>query len=285
MSEARPTIAIGFMLAAIGLIALVDTVYKYYTAELHAVQLVWGYFVGLFAGLCVYFAIRRVALGDLLGTRRPLLQWARPAMLVASITTLFIGLTYLPLAEVTAIGFMAPLFVTALSVPVLKETVGRHRWVAVIAGLVGVIIIARPGGGIWHWAALMPLIGAACFAAYQVVTRILAGSEKNHTTLFYTGLGGLIWTSLMVPFFWLPPTPVHWLMFIATGLLGALAHLCLIRAFELAQASLLAPFNYSKLIWVAAFGYLAFGDLPSLNTLAGSAVIIVAGCYVVYRER
>ena len=198
--------------------------------------------------------------------------------------SLFVGLTYLPLTDATAIGFMAPLFITALSVVLLKEQVGFHRWLAVVVGLIGVAIIVRPGGGVWHWAAIMPLIGAVCFALYQIITRMMTASESTYTILFYTGLGGVFWSTLVVIFFWRKPQPEHWLVFFATGILGAAAHLCLIEAFRWAQASLIAPFNYIKLIFVAILGYLLFDDVPTLNTLVGSAVIIVAGCYVLYRE-
>lgn len=284
MQSSSPRMAILLLLAAIGLISVVDTVCKAYTDELHAVQLVWGYFVGIFLTLCVYFAIRRVPPRKLFMTRRPLLQAARPAYLVTSIAFLFIGLTYLPIAEATVIGFTAPLFITALSAPLLRETVGLHRWLAVVVGLLGVLIIIRPGTEVWHWSAAMPLLGAACFAMYQLSTRQLATTETTETTLFYTGLGGLLWTSVIVGPFWVTPTLAHWGVFLATGIMGALAHLCLISAFERAQASLLAPFNYSKLIWVAILGYLVFGDLPGVNTLLGSVVIIASGLYVLYRE-
>lgn len=284
MPSTQPWRATLLMLAAVGLITVIDTINKYFTADLHAVQLVWGYFVGIFVTLCLYFLARRESLADLLRTSQPKLQWLRSIFLVASIISLFIGLTYLPIAEATAIGFMSPLFLTALSVPILKERVGRHRWLAVIAGLIGVIIIVRPGGGIWHWASAMPFVGAICFALFQLITRMLALRERTDPTLFYTGLGGLLWSSALVPFFWTPPTAVHWLVFLGTGAMGAVAHICLIRAFVLAQASLLAPLNYSKLIWAALLGYLVFGDLPSLNTLAGGGVIIIAGVYVMYRE-
>jgi drug/metabolite transporter (DMT)-like permease len=285
VTEQHPLKAIGFFTAAILLIALVDGICKIYTADLHAVQLVWGYFVGINLTLAVYFAIRREQLSALLETRRRGLQFARPAFLAGSITSLFIGLTYLPIAETTAIGFTAPLFITALSVPVLKERVGLHRWAAVVIGLAGVLIIIRPGGGLWHWASVMPLIGAVFFAGFQLVTRVLAATERTHVTLFHTGVGGLLWTSLMVPFFWVPPSTTHWAVFLGTGAMGALAHLCMISAFNRAEASLLAPHNYTKIIWVSILGYVLFGDVPSLNMWAGTAVIVLAGVYVLYRER
>ena len=126
----------------------------------------------------------------------------RGGYLAASIMSLFIGLTFLPLAEATAIGFMAPLFITGLSMPLLGEKVSAHRWLAVVAGLVGVAIIVRPGSGLWQWTAVMPLIGAVCFALYQLTTRMLTATENTHTILFYTGLTGVIWSTITVVFFW-----------------------------------------------------------------------------------
>jgi len=131
----------------------------------------------------------------------------------------------------------------------------------------------------------MPLLGAIFFALFQIFTRLLSGTEKTFTTLFYTGLGGLGWSSLIVPFVWVIPSQIHIIIFLSTGILGALAHLCMINAFDYAEASLLAPYNYTKLIWVSIFGYLIFEDIPSLEMWIGSGVIVSAGLYVLYRER
>lgn len=270
------------MLAAIGLISLVDTTCKYYTTDLHGVVLVWGYFLGITLFVAGYFFSR--GRFDLLRTDRPVLQIIRPGILVLSIASLFVSLTYLPIAEATAIGFTGPLFITALSVPFLGEKVGWHRWLAVIIGLAGVLVMVRPGGSVWHWSAGMALAGAVCFAFFQLITRQLSFSERHQTTLLYTSIGGAAWSSLIVPFFWTPPNADHWLMFVIIGAMGAGAHFCMIQAFSKAQASLLAPFNYSKLIWVVILGYLVFGDFPSTDTLIGSAIIAIAGLYVLYRE-
>jgi len=283
-TKSRPNVAVALMVLSIGFISVVDATCKAFTDELHAVQLVWGYFVGIFITLLVYFLIRRESLSTLTKTGRPLLQWMRGGYLAASIMSLFIGLTFLPLAEATAIGFMAPLFITWLSIPLLGEKVSTHRWLAVVAGLIGVGIIVRPGSGLWQWAAVMPLIGAACFALYQITTRMLTATDNTHTILFYTGLTGAAWSTIAVVFFWKTPQLTHLGVFFGTGLLGACAHLCLVNAFRLAQASLIAPFNYTKLVWATILGYLLFGDTPTVNTLAGSIVIVVAGLYVVYQE-
>ena len=274
-----------FFITAIFFISVVDTICKLFTKELHAIQIVWGYFLGINLTLWVFFFLKGKKLSNLRTTDRPILQILRPAFLVCSISSLFVGLTYLPLAEATAIGFVAPLFITVLSVPILKEKVGIHRWAAVVVGLIGVLIIIRPGSDFWHFISIMPLLGALFFALFQILTRLLSGTEKTHTTLFYTGLGGLFWSSLIVPFVWVIPSQIHVLVFLATGTLGALAHLCMINAFDFAEASFLAPYNYTKLLWVAVFGYLVFGDIPSFEMWIGSGIIVSAGLYVLYRER
>ena len=271
-----------YFLSSIGLIALVDTTCKFYTDELHAVVLVWGYFVGITVFVIGYYVTRGQMV--LLKTEQPVIQIIRPGFLVLSISGLFLGLTYLPMAEATAIGFTGPLFIVALSVPMLGERVGWHRWLAVVVGLAGVLVIVRPDGTVWHWSAATTLLGAICFAIFQILTRRLAGQEKYQTTLIYTSLPGTFWVSLLAPFFWTPPSADHALMFLIIGAMGAAAHLCIIKAFAHAQASLLAPFNYSKLVWVIILGYLVFGDVPGLDTIVGSAIIVSSGLYVLYRE-
>tara|TARA_B100001029_G_C15061385_1_gene458823 strand:- start:3636 stop:4523 length:888 start_codon:yes stop_codon:yes gene_type:complete len=281
----HPLKGVLFFMTAIFLISVVDTVCKVFTKDLHSIQLVWGYFVGINLTLWVFFLFKGEKFSNLRRTERPLLQIIRPAFLVCSISSLFIGLTYLPIAEATVIGFVAPLFITALSVPILKESVDIHRWSAVAIGLVGVIIIIRPGGDLWHLASVMPLLGALFFALFQIITRLLAATERTHTTLFYTGLGGLAWSSLIVPFVWVTPSITHIFVFLSTGAMGAMAHLCMISAFDRAEASLLAPYNYTKLIWVSVLGYLIFNDVPSLDMWIGAIIIVSAGFYVLYRER
>ena len=281
----HPLKGVIFFMTAIFLISVVDTVCKVFTKDLHSIQLVWGYFVGINLTLWVFFLFKGEKFSNLRRTERPLLQIIRPAFLVCSISSLFIGLTYLPIAEATVIGFVAPLFITALSVPILKEHVDIHRWSAVVIGLVGVIIIIRPGGDLWHLASVMPLLGALFFALFQIITRLLAAIERTHTTLFYTGLGGLAWSSLIVPFVWVTPSITHIFVFLSTGAMGAMAHLCMISAFDRAEASLLAPYNYTKLIWVSVLGYLIFNDVPSLDMWIGAIIIISAGFYVLYREK
>ena len=281
----QPLKGIFLFITAIFLISIVDTICKFFTKDLHAIQIVWGYLIGINVTLWIFFFIRGEKLSKLVKSNRLVLQLIRPAFLICSISSLFLGLTYLPIAEATVIGFVAPLFITALSVPILREKVGIHRWSAVVIGFLGVIIIVRPGTEFWHIASIMPLLGAFFFALFQIMTRLLSSTENTYTTLFYTGLGGLGWSSLMVPFVWSPMLRIHFFVFFSIGIMGAIAHLCMISAFDRAEASFLAPYNYTKLLWVAVLGYIIFGDIPSLEMWLGAFIIVSAGFYVFSREK
>ena len=281
----QPLKGILFFITAIFLISVVDTICKFFTKDLHAIQIVWGYLIGINVTLWIFFFLKAEKLSKLVKSKKLVLQIIRPAFLICSISSLFLGLTYLPIAEATTIGFVAPLFITALSVPILKEKVGIHRWSAVLFGFLGVIIIVRPGTEFWHIASIMPLLGAFFFALFQIMTRLLSTTEKTYTTLFYTGLGGFVWSSLIVPFVWITPSYIYFLVFFITGAMGAIAHLCMINAFDRAEASLLAPYNYTKLLWVSVFGYLVFDDIPSIDMWIGAVIIVSAGIYIIYREK
>ena len=281
----QPLKGIFLFITAIFLISIVDTICKFFTKDLHAIQIVWGYLIGINVTLWIFFFLKGEKLSKLVKSKKLVLQIIRPAFLICSISSLFIGLTYLPIAEATAIGFVAPLFITALSVPILKEKVGIHRWSAVLFGFLGVIIIVRPGTEFWHIASIMPLLGAFFFALFQIMTRLLSATENTYTTLFYTGIGGLGWSSLMVPFVWSPMLRIHFFVFFSIGIMGAIAHLCMISAFDRAEASFLAPYNYTKLLWVAVLGYIIFGDIPGLEMWLGAFIIVSAGFYVFSREK
>ena len=281
----QPLKGIFLFITAIFLISIVDTICKFFTKDLHAIQIVWGYLIGINVTLWIFFFLKAEKLSKLVKSKKLVLQIIRPAFLICSISSLFIGLTYLPIAEATAIGFVAPLFITALSVPILREKVGIHRWSAVVIGFLGVIIIVRPGTEFWHIASIMPLLGAFFFALFQIFTRLLSTTENTYTTLFYTGIGGLGWSSLMVPFVWSPMLRIHFFVFFSIGIMGAIAHLCMISAFDRAEASFLAPYNYTKLLWVAVLGYIIFGDIPSLEMWLGAFIIVSAGFYVFSREK
>ena len=280
----RPAIAISLLVVANGLTASVDSLAKYLSADLHSVQIVWGYFFMISATLLCYAMAKGLSLRAVLHTSRPVLHLTRAGLLALTITSLFVAIAYIPFAEAIALAFMAPLFITLLAVPLLGERFRLYRLVAVGIGLIGVLVIVRPGAVEIHWAVFMALASAVFFALFQMLTRLLARTEATSTTMFYTSIGTLAWMSLVVGFFWQPFSFEHGLVLAGAGLLGAMAHFCMIRAFELAEASALAPFNYAKLVWASAIGYFAFGETVSGFTLTGSAIIVSCGCYVWFRE-
>ncbi len=276
----------GFLFFVAGnlLTAIVDAVAKLMTRDVHALQISWGYFTAMAVLVGGYALIARLPRARFLDTRRVGLHLARSALLVTTVSALFVGLTYIPLADAVAIMFSAPLFITALSVPFLGERVGIHRWSAVIIGLAGVIVLVQPGGAM-QWPVLMPLAAALSFAAFQILTRRLMVKEAPLVALFHISAGACLWSSLIVGFVWSPLTLEQAGTFAGIGVLGVFAHLCIIRAFQAAQASFLAPFNYVKLVWAAVLGYLMFGDIPANRVLVGSVIIIATGLYVLWRER
>lgn len=281
--------AIGYQCLSVALIAVVDATAKHLTAEIHPVQIVWGYSTAIFLHVALY-AAWRAARGPtrfrtLVRTRRPVLQFARAGLLVATICLLFTGFVWLPIAEATVLNFMAPIFVALLSAPLLGERVDAHRWFAVAAGFAGVLIIVRPGSGIAHFAAIFPLASALAFAGFQLMTRLVSRTDSTLATVFHTGAGTFAWASVIVPFVWQPMSGRQWFGFLALGAVGACAHVCLVRAFALAPAALVSPFNYTKLLWVAILGFFMFGDFPGANTWAGSALVVAGGLYMVHRER
>lgn len=276
---------IALMVLGMALVTAVDTTAKHLGAGLNPLQVVWGYYLGIVVPFLVWPLVRGVPLRQAFASRRPGLQMVRAMLLVFSLGCLFTALRYLPLAEATSISFAAPLFVTALSAPLLGERVGPHRWAAVVCGLAGVLVIIRPGVAVMHWAAVLPLISAVSFALYQILTRVLSRTDDLLPTLLFTGIGGALLTTPGALLVWSPPSGVQWLTMILMGFGGAGAHLCIVRAFTLSPASLLAPFNYTRLLWAIVAGFLVFGDLPDAFTLLGGALIAGSGIYVALRER
>ena len=217
-------------------------------------------------------------------TRRPVLQLTRGAITTCTFGLFLLAISYIPLADAVAIEFVAPLLVVALSVPMLGEKVGLRRWSAVLVGLVGGLIIIRPGLGVMHWAASLMLAVAVGFALTQILSRILARTEHPMATLFYLSLVSLVLTSISVPFVWTQVDLEAWGLLIAVGAFAGGAHYLMIRAYEFGTASVLTPFTYAQLMGATAMGYLLFGELPDRWTILGAAVLVVSGLYVTYRE-
>jgi len=221
-----------------------------------------------------------------LRTSAPFQQVLRAVCLYGSTVFFVTGLAHLPIAEAAAIGFVSPLFTTALSIPLLGEKVGVRRWAAVVVGLIGVLIVIRPGSAAFHWASIFPVLSAVAWSLALIVTRQMnRQSDQPITTLLYASWVGLLAATLPLPWFWTWPTPGAWAAMLAMAALAGAGHYLLILAFRLGSASILAPFSYSQMIWATLIGYFAFSTLPDLWTWVGAAVIILSGVYTWHRER
>ena len=176
-----------------------------------------------------------------------------------------------------AINFAAPLIVTAMSIPFLGEKVGIRRWCAILVGFIGVLVIVRPGLGVMHWAAILPLCTAFCYACYQIMTRIATRTEDTRTSLFWTSAVGVVVMSLVVPFFWTQPDAQGWALMLATGALFGFGHYLLIRAFEIAPISVLSPFLYTQIIWATLLSIVLFSEFPDHYSIVGGVIVIASG--------
>lgn len=216
---------------------------------------------------------------------RPGVQIARSCLLFSVTVLMLLALGAMPFVDIAAIVAVTPVLVTALSVPLLKETVGWRRWLGVLVGLAGAMMIVGPASGAFRWAVALPLGAALSSALYQIVTRKLGASDHPLTTSVYTALIGTVGCTLALPLVWQTPDAAGWGLMALLGLTGAVSHYCMIRAFTAANASVVAPFGYTTLVWATVYSLTLFGEIPSVTTLAGAAVIAASGVYIVYRER
>jgi drug/metabolite transporter (DMT)-like permease len=241
-SLAPETRGILAMLFAFLLFTFVDVTAKYLTGTLHPVQVVWARYFSQTLFICILLAPR---LRNLARTAHPGLQLLRSAFLFSATLFFFTSLSLMELAEAIALLQTAPLIITALAALVLGEIVGIRRWSGVCVGLIGALIILRPGLGVFQFASLLPLGAAACLACYQVATRMLSGADGIWTTMLYTAGVGTLFATLAVPFFWTNPSLHQAALMAAMGVLAGLGHLALVYGMSQAPASILAPFNDS----------------------------------------
>ncbi len=281
--NASPITGIVLMLAAMAVVPLMDGVAKHLSANFAVLQVVWArYFFHLLILLPV--VLWRHGASALL-LRNPWPQIVRGGFLLGSTVLFFAAIAVMPIADALALVFVAPLVVTALSPLVLGERVGRRRWTAVSVGFVGVLVIVRPGLSAFHPGMLLALGAGTVYALYSLATRKLSGSAPPLVTLAYTAVLGAMVMSVVVPSVWSPPEAKDLVWMVLMGALAAGGHFLIIKSFEHAEASLLAPLGYSEIVMATVVGYLAFGDFPDAWTWVGIAIVIVSGVYVSLRER
>ena len=289
LSKATISPSVSNHLRGIGLVVLMtiafsslDASAKYFTTELPLWVLLWGRYFFNFLFVALFFF--RGAPLETLHTRNLKIQILRSILLVSATLTFWLALMFLPLADCVVILFVSPLLVTILAAPLLGEHVGRHRWTAVILGFIGMLVVMRPGFTIFNWVSVLPFATALLYAGIQISTRILGKKDGTLTTLLYSSAGGVIVSSIGVVFFWVTPSLEQWLVLGWMGFLGALGHYLMIKAYGLAPASLLAPFDYTSLIWATSLGFVLFGDLPDTWTVLGAFIIMSSGLYLIRNE-
>jgi drug/metabolite transporter (DMT)-like permease len=279
----RPFKGIALILASTVFLGASDVTAKYLSASLPSIEIAWIRFL-VFA-LIMSPAMLPGSPLFALQTERRGLHLLRGAALLGSSLFFISGLRYLPIAEASATGFVAPLFVTALSIIFLGEKVGLRRWIATALGLLGVIIILRPGTSAFHPAAFFPLVSALAWACTLIMTRMMSGSERAITTMTYSSIAGVCILSALVPFVWVAPTWHDILFGIFIGVASTAGQWIVVLAFRYADASVLAPFSYTQLLWVSILGFLVFGEVPDIWTITGAAFIVASGLYTAHRER
>jgi len=275
---------IALMCGAVVLFAFNDTAAKYLNGHMHTVQVVWARYMAAFA--LAIILLNPTGNPQVMRTRRPWLQLGRSALLLASTVLNFFALRYLQLDEAVSIIFCTPFIVAALGGPMLGEWIGWRRWTAIVVGFAGILLVTRPGAGGIHPAALLVVAAAICYALYSISTRVLARSDSDATTNFYSNLVGAAAITVAMPFYWTSQgDPLVIALMCSMGLFSGFGHFLLVRAHRLAPAGVLAPFIYTEIVWMIALGLLVFGDVPSRWTLAGAAIVILSGLYLLYRER
>jgi drug/metabolite transporter (DMT)-like permease len=279
----RPFKGIALILASTIFLGTSDVTAKYLSATLPSIEITWIRFF-VFAIIMTpamlpgspLFAMQTGRLG---------LHLLRGATILGSSLFFISGLRFLPIAEASATGFVAPLFVTALSIVFLGEKVGMRRWIATAVGLIGVLIILRPGTGAFHMAAFFPLVSALAWACTLIITRMMSGTERAITVMAYSSIVGLCILSALVPFVWVTPTWHDIAFGVLIGIASTAGQWIVVLAFRYADASVLAPFSYMQLLWVSVLGFFIFGEVPDAYTITGAAFIVASGLYTAHRER
>ncbi|WP_370047665.1 MULTISPECIES: DMT family transporter [Salipiger] len=275
----------GILLITLGFLffGATDAMAKLLTTELPPLQVVWMRQLGLFSGVVVMLAMRGF---QVMRTRHPAAQISRGVLATCSATFFILAVQHVPLADATAVTFIAPFIVTVIGGLFLKEPVGWRRWAAVAVGFLGMLIVIRPGMGVFHPAIFLIVAAATAFATRQILSRVLSGDDTIATTVAYTSITSTALLTLPIPFVWEMPTEGWiWLVAATMALCAATGEIFIIRALDVAQAVVVAPMQYSMILWSTLYGFLLFADLPDLWTLVGCAIIVASGLYTLNRER
>jgi drug/metabolite transporter (DMT)-like permease len=255
-----------------------DTISKYLSTSLPIIEFIWIRYV-LFLIMAVLLVRRRSVI-----PRNPGMQITRGVCVIGSSVLFVYSVRQLTMAQATTISFLSPLLITILSIPLLGEVVGPRRWAAVGAGMLGMLVVVRPGMGSFQPAALFGVASSFCWALALIITRKISSSDTPQTTVLWSAAIGTAVLTLMLPFVAVWPTLEQLGWSLILGVFASGGQWLVILAHRIAPASLLAPFFYSQLLWATGLGFLAFGNLPDGWTITGAAIIIASGLYTAHRE-
>ncbi|MCA8907880.1 MAG: DMT family transporter [Rhodospirillaceae bacterium] len=292
-----PLLGIIYKVLAVGCFSVMNVIIKGVGQDIHTGQVV--FFRGLFAFVPLAFMIHAAGGLGTLRTHHPLKHLIRSGVGTMAMLLGFTALVLIPLVDAVAITFAATLFTTVMAALVLKESVGIYRWSAVTVGFFGVLMMLEPSGlrlldpgslvgeadETYAIGAVVALCGAFCMAVAMISIRSMSGTETSASIIFYFTLTNTLVAACTLPFVWIWPTTLQWVMLIGIGVCGGVAQICLTLGYRYAQASLLAPFDYSAMVYALVLGYLFFGEVPQTMVLGGAAVVIGAGLFIIWREQ
>ena len=281
-AAARPLIGIAFICATTSLVPLMDVIAKHLSASLPIAEILWARYLFQLT-ILLPVVLWRHRLREL-RPRQPLLHAIRGIIVVASTGFFFVAISRMAIADALSILFVAPLIVTALSPFLLGEHVGARRWTAVGVGFLGTLVIMRPGFGVFQEASLWALAAGLGYALFIIVTRKLSGQSPPLVTLATTTILGVLATTVIVPFDWVPPSALQWGLLALMGVIVFAADLLLIKAFDHASAPLLAPILYFEIVMSTIVSYVFFSDFPDRWTWLGVTIVIASGVYISLRE-
>jgi drug/metabolite transporter (DMT)-like permease len=273
---------IALMVFAVGLYSIMDAMVKWLGPSYPTMELV--FFRSLFAFIPIAYVLWRSGSLAALRTRNPLGHAARALAGLISLSLFFYAYTRMPLANVIAISFAAPLLVTALSVPLLGERVGRRRWTAMSIGFIGVLVMVQPDAGMFDRTAILALSATVFYALVIVSIRKLSRTETPLAIVFYYALTSTLVAGAVLPFIWVMPDAEGWLLLILVGVVGGVAQFAMTHAYRLAEVSVIAPFDYMHIFWAALLGFFIWGEVPGNTIWIGVPIVMASGIYILFRE-
>lgn len=285
MQSNNVPLGVALMVATTIVFALQDGISRHLAGEYNVLMVVMIRY-WFFAAFAVAITARKPGgLRSAVKTRQPVVQITRGLLLAIEICIAVLGFTLLGLVESHAIFACYPLIVAALSGPILGEQVGWRRWSAIGIGLIGVLVILQPGGGVFDPLAIIPIVSSIMFAVYALLTRYAGRQDSTATSFFWTGTVGAVFMTIVGIWFWEPMTPRDQLWMATLCMSGALGHWLLIKVYEVAEASAVQPFAYFQLVWASALGMVVFNEELRANVALGAAIIVAAGVFTLWRER